>query len=66
VHYALELLLMRAPVELRFLLATRHDLALGLHRPRLEGERTEIRASDLRFTTEEARIGLLAPASRTS
>jgi LuxR family transcriptional regulator, maltose regulon positive regulatory protein len=51
----LELLLMRAPDELRFLLATRHDLRLGLHRLRLEGGLTEIRASDLRFTTEEAR-----------
>ena len=41
----LELLLMRAPDELRFVLATRHDLRLGLHRLRLEGELTEIRAA---------------------
>jgi ATP/maltotriose-dependent transcriptional regulator MalT len=33
-----ELLLMRAPPGLRFVLATRHDLRLGLHRLRLEGE----------------------------
>ncbi len=46
----LELLLMRAPPELRFVLATRHDLRLGLHRLRLEGELTEIRAGDLRFS----------------
>ncbi|MGH2854696.1 MAG: LuxR C-terminal-related transcriptional regulator [Solirubrobacteraceae bacterium] len=52
----LELLLMRAPEELRFVLATRHDLRLGLHRLRLEGGLTEIRASDLRFTVEEARV----------
>lgn len=45
----LELLLMRAPTQLRFVLATRHDLRLGLHRLRLEGELTEIRAADLRF-----------------
>ena len=51
----LELLLMRAPAGLRFVLATRHDLRLGLHRLRLEGELTEIRAADLRFTPEEAR-----------
>jgi LuxR family transcriptional regulator, maltose regulon positive regulatory protein len=51
----LELLLIRAPEELRFALATRHDLRLGLHRLRLEGGLTEIRASDLRFTIEEAR-----------
>jgi LuxR family transcriptional regulator, maltose regulon positive regulatory protein len=51
----LELLLMRAPAGLRFVLATRHDLRLGLHRLRLEGELTEIRAADLRFTLDEAR-----------
>ena len=51
----LELLLMRAPEGLRFVLATRHDLRLGLHRLRLEGELTEIRAANLRFTLEEAR-----------
>jgi len=51
----LELLLLRAPGALRFVLATRHDLRLGLHRLRLEGGLTEIRASDLRFTIEEAR-----------
>ena len=51
----LELLVMRAPQELRFVLATRHDLRLGLHRLRLEGELTEIREPDLRFTVDEAR-----------
>jgi LuxR family transcriptional regulator, maltose regulon positive regulatory protein len=51
----LELLLMRSPDELRFVLATRHDLRLGLHRLRLEGELTEIRAPDLQFTLGEAR-----------
>src|ERR1700748_983243 len=51
----LELLLMRAPPELRFVLATRHDVRLGLHRLRLQVELTEIRADDLRFTLGEAR-----------
>ena len=51
----LELLLMRAPPELRFVLATRRDVRLGLHRLRLEGELTEIRAGDLRFSLAEAR-----------
>jgi LuxR family transcriptional regulator, maltose regulon positive regulatory protein len=51
----LELLLMRAPAGLRFVLATRHDLRLGLHRLRLEAELTEIRMADLRFTLDEAR-----------
>jgi ATP/maltotriose-dependent transcriptional regulator MalT len=51
----LELLVRRAPPELRFLLATRQDLRLGLHGLRLEGELTEVRAADLRFTLDEAR-----------
>jgi LuxR family transcriptional regulator, maltose regulon positive regulatory protein len=50
----LELLVMRAPAELRFVLATRHDVRLGLHRLRLEGALTEIRADDLRFALAEA------------
>ena len=36
------------------MLATRHDLRLGLHRLRLEGELAEIRAADLKFTLAEA------------
>src|SRR5689334_1753765 len=56
----LELLVMRGPPELRFVLATRHDLRLGLHRLRLEGELTELRAADLRFTMAEARELLAA------
>jgi LuxR family maltose regulon positive regulatory protein len=51
----LELLVLRAPPELRFVLATRHDLRLGLHRLRLAGELTELRADDLRFSVAEAR-----------
>ena len=56
----LELLVMRAPPELRFVLATRHDLRLGLHRLRLEGELSEIRTADLQFTRAEARELLTA------
>jgi LuxR family transcriptional regulator, maltose regulon positive regulatory protein len=51
----LELLIMRAPPALRFVLITRHDLRLGLHRLRLAGELTEIRTADLRFGRTEAR-----------
>ena len=51
----LELLVLRAPPELRFVLATRHDLRLGLHRLRLAGDLTEIHAADLRFSLAEAR-----------
>src|SRR6266568_2614236 len=56
----LELLVMRAPDALRVVLATRHDLRLGLHRLRLEGELTEFRAADLRFSLAEARELLVA------
>jgi LuxR family maltose regulon positive regulatory protein len=51
----LELLVMRAPPDLRFVLASRHDVRLGLHRLRLEGDLAELRAPDLRFTADEAR-----------
>jgi LuxR family maltose regulon positive regulatory protein len=51
----LELLVLRAPPPLRFVLATRHDVRLGLHRLRLEGGLAEIREPDLRFTVAEAR-----------
>jgi LuxR family transcriptional regulator, maltose regulon positive regulatory protein len=60
----LELLIMRAPDALRFVLVTRHDLRLGLHRLRLAGELTEIRAADLRFTLPEARAMLDAARVR--
>ncbi|MBO0809065.1 MAG: LuxR family transcriptional regulator, partial [Actinobacteria bacterium] len=50
----LELLLLRGPPQLRFVLATRHDVRLGLHRLRLEGELAEIRGPDLRFSLAEA------------
>ena len=62
----LELLLLRAPPELRFVLATRHELPLGLHRLRLEGELTEIRAADLRLTMAEARALFEASGLRLS
>jgi LuxR family transcriptional regulator, maltose regulon positive regulatory protein len=57
----LELLVMRAPAQLRFVFASRRDPQLGLHRLRLDGELTEIRAADLRFTVAESR-GLLEAA----
>jgi LuxR family transcriptional regulator, maltose regulon positive regulatory protein len=50
----LELLVLRAPPRLRFVLAARHDVRLGLHRLRLEGELAEIRAADLKFSVAEA------------
>ena len=56
----LELLVVRAPAELRFVFAGRRELRLGLSRLRLEGELTEIRAADLRFSVAEARALLAA------
>ena len=54
VRQQLELLVMRANPRLRFVFAARHDVRLGLHRLRLEGELAEIREPDLRFTLDEA------------
>jgi LuxR family transcriptional regulator, maltose regulon positive regulatory protein len=51
-----ELFILRAPQSLRIVLLTRHDLRIGLHRVRLAGDLTEIRAADLRFTPTEARM----------
>jgi LuxR family maltose regulon positive regulatory protein len=56
----LELLLTRRPPQLRIILSTRHDPPLGLHRLRLAGELTEVRAADLRFELDEARQLLAA------
>ncbi|HET9674993.1 MAG TPA: LuxR C-terminal-related transcriptional regulator [Gaiellaceae bacterium] len=49
----LENLLSHAPCSIRFIIATRADPLLGLHRLRLNGGLTEIRAADLAFTREE-------------
>jgi LuxR family maltose regulon positive regulatory protein len=62
----LELLVLRGPPGLRFVLATRNDLRLGLHRLRLEGELTELRADELRFTVDEARQLLAAAGVEVS
>ncbi len=56
----LELLLARVPPQLRVVLATREDPALGLHRLRLAGELTELRGPDLRFSLDETRALLRA------
>ena len=50
----LEFLLAQRPRLLHVVLATRHDPSLGLHRLRLAGELTELRAADLRFSAAEA------------
>ena len=56
----LEMLLMRLPAQLRVLLGTREEPALGLHRLRLAGELTELRGPDLRLSLDETRALLRA------
>ena len=51
----LELVLMRAPAVLRFVLLSRGELHLGLHRLRLDGELTDIRAAELRLSLDESK-----------
>ena len=51
----LELLLARRPPPLQVVVSTRHDPPLGLHRLRLAGELTELRADDLRFRLDETK-----------
>jgi LuxR family maltose regulon positive regulatory protein len=53
-------LLTNLPPNGHAILATRHDLRLGLHQLRLAGELAEIRAADLRFSERETRQLLAA------
>jgi LuxR family maltose regulon positive regulatory protein len=62
----LELLVSQGPDALRFVFLTRRDLRLGLHRLRLEGELTEVRAADLQFTPAESRALLEAAGVQLS
>jgi LuxR family maltose regulon positive regulatory protein len=50
----LDLLLTHAPEALRLVLVGRREPTLRLHHLRLQGDLTEIRARDLRFTRDEA------------
>ena len=59
-------LVMDAPPPMRLILLTRVDLPLGLHRLRVQGELTELRGADLRFSREEARALLEAAGTRLS
>jgi len=54
IHDAFTFLLDHLPPPMRLVIATRQDPPLPLARLRGRGEMTEIRASDLRFTEEEA------------
>ena len=64
--HCLELLLASAPPQLQVALLTRHDVRLGLHRLRVEGELTEIRGEELRFTVGDSRALLEAAGVRLS
>jgi LuxR family maltose regulon positive regulatory protein len=48
-------LLTSLPPRMHVIVATRHDVRLGLHQLRLAGELAEIRAADLRFSERETR-----------
>jgi LuxR family transcriptional regulator, maltose regulon positive regulatory protein len=48
-------LLVNLPPRVHAILATRHDVRLGLHQLRLAGDLAEIRAADLRFSEHETR-----------
>jgi LuxR family maltose regulon positive regulatory protein len=54
VHASVEFLIEHLPASLRLVLASRADPPLPLARLRASGRLTEVRAADLRFTTEEA------------
>jgi LuxR family transcriptional regulator, maltose regulon positive regulatory protein len=54
VHASLEFLLEHLPAGLRLVLTSRSDPPLPLARLRARGELAELRAAELRFTTEEA------------
>lgn len=54
VHAGIGFLLEHRPPHLRLVVASRTDPPLPLARLRARGELTELRAADLRFTTEEA------------
>jgi ATP/maltotriose-dependent transcriptional regulator MalT len=53
IHRSLTYLLDHLPPQLHLIMATRADPPLSLARLRARGHLTEIRAADLRFTTEE-------------
>ena len=54
VHSAIAFLLDHLPPQMHLVIASRSDPPLPLARLRGRGESTELRASDLRFTTDEA------------
>ena len=58
VHEALTFLLERLPPQMHLIIATREDPQLPLARLRARGQLTELRATDLRFSSPEAAVFL--------
>jgi len=54
IHDALAFLIEHLPPQMHLVIATREDPDLSLARLRVRGQLTELRASDLRFTSSEA------------
>jgi LuxR family maltose regulon positive regulatory protein len=54
IHDALTFLLRRLPPQMHLVIATREDPPLPLARLRVRGQLTELRATDLRFSSSEA------------
>jgi len=54
IHETVNFLLENLPPQMHLVIATREDPLLSLSRLRARGQLTELRASDLRFTTSEA------------
>lgn len=54
IDQAMALLLERSPAQMHFVIVTREDPNLPLHRLRAHGQLNEVRAGDLRFTPDEA------------
>jgi LuxR family maltose regulon positive regulatory protein len=58
IHDALTFLLRRQPPQLHLVIASREDPDLSLARLRARGQLTELRATDLRFSSSEAAVFL--------
>lgn len=66
IHDALTYLLDHVPPQLHLTMTTRVDPPLPLARMRVRGEMTDIRATDLRFTQDEAAAFLRHHLPRSS
>jgi LuxR family maltose regulon positive regulatory protein len=62
----LEMLITRWPTQVRILLSTREEPALGLHRLRVGDRLIELRGADLRFSLDETRALLDASGTTLS